>query len=167
MKYLKIISFFAFAIIISSCQQKIDTHNTDAVYKSQTKIFQLNEDGSIMYQYKHQLKYLTHYAFNRLHGESFIVYNPDYQGLKINKSETTMKDGKKVSSPENAYNEVLPRFAKGAPAYNHLREMVVTHTGLEVGATVDFDYELHTKGGYYDFISENIKFQKTKNLNFN
>ena len=46
-----------------------------------------------------------------------------------------MADGKKVKAPENAINEILPAFAAGAPAFNSLREMVITHTALERGAT--------------------------------
>ncbi len=44
--------------------------------------------------------------------------------------------------------EVLPRTAADAPAYNHLKEMVVVHTGLELGATIYLDYTLTSKPGY-------------------
>ena len=56
-----------------------------------------------------------------------------------------MVSGRKVKSPDNAFNEVLPQFAPNAPAFNHLREMVVTHTGIEPGATIDFAYTIHSK----------------------
>jgi Domain of Unknown Function with PDB structure (DUF3857)/Domain of Unknown Function with PDB structure (DUF3858) len=156
MKKLHIIYFTIIAFAITSCQPQIPDPDTDAVYKSITKVFELTEDGAVNYQYQHELKYLTHYAFNRAHGESFIVYNPLKQELKINKSATKMVDGKIVHSPENAFNKVLPRFAAGAPAYNHLREMVVTHAGLEVGAIVNFDYELRSEAGYIPFLNENL-----------
>jgi hypothetical protein len=44
--------------------------------------------------------------------------------------------------------EVLPRQAANAPAYNHLKEMVVVHTGLELGATIYLDYSIISKPGY-------------------
>ena len=44
--------------------------------------------------------------------------------------------------------EVLPRNAADAPAYNHLKEMVVVHTGLELGATIYLDYTVTSKPGY-------------------
>ena len=144
------------AIIISSCKSKQPDPDTDAVFKSKTCIYELREDGSMSYQYIHKLKYLTHFSFNRLYGDTFIVYNPEHQSLKVNKAVTTMKDGEKTASPENAFNEVLPRFAAGAPDYNHLREMVITHTGLELGCVVDLDYQIETRPDYLPFLSENL-----------
>jgi hypothetical protein len=132
MKYINIFSIIIISLIISSCQSNNLEQESDAIYKSIKKIYTLNADGSANYQYQHQLKYITHFSFNRLYGESFIVYNPDQQELKINKAETKMVDGKIVPSPENAFNEILPRFAAGAPPFNHLREMVVTHAVLEL-----------------------------------
>ena len=85
---------------------------------------------------------------NGLYGESFIVYNPAYQELKIHESYTRQKDGKIVKTPENAFVEVLPAAAADAPAYNGLKEMVVVHTGLELGATICLDYSVITRPGY-------------------
>jgi hypothetical protein len=155
MKKINIIVLLSIVFAISSCKTNTDT-DTDAIFKSISKVYQLNADGSVDYQYQHELKYLTHYAFNRSYGETFVVYNPQHQVLNVNKSETTMRDGKKVKSPENAFNEVLPHSAAGAPEYNHLREMVITHVGLEVGASVNLDYNLKTEKGYYPFLADNI-----------
>lgn len=160
MKYINIISIIIISFIINSCQTNNFEKENDAVFKSIKKIYTLNSDGSVNYQYQHQLKYITHYSFNRAYGESFIVYNPEQQEVKINIAETKMVDGKIVPSPENAFNEVLPRFAAGAPAFNHLQEMVVTHTGLEPGCVVDFDYEINSKAGYFPFFNENIILQE-------
>ncbi len=112
------------------------------------KDYVLYPDGSIDLNCRQIVKYHTHVSFNRLYGETFIVYNPKHQQLKINESYTTQASGNKIVTPSNAFNEVLPRFAADAPDYNHLREMVVTHTGLEVGATSYLDYTLHTDAGY-------------------
>lgn len=160
MKHFKIINIFIILLILSSCQLNKTEEENDAIFKSIKKIYELKEDGTIIYHYQHKLKYITHLSFNRAYGESFIVYNPNFQELKINKAETTMTDGKIVPSPENAFNEVLPRFAAGVPDYNHLREMVVTHTGLELGCVVDFDYEVHSKAAYLPFLNENILLQE-------
>jgi len=121
---------------------------SDAVYQEQTKEYTLNKDGSWTYHYNHKLLINTYLAFHNLYGEDFIVYDPAFQKLKINRSVTTMADGKQVATPDNALNELLPGFATNAPAWNRLREMVVTHTALERGATIDFDYLLTTAKGY-------------------
>ena len=116
----------------------------DAVYHKIVKEYTIHKDGSYDLHYFKKLELMSHFSFNQLYGETFIVYNPDYQDLKINESYTIMKDGKKVKTPENAFNKVLPRDVREFPAYNHLREMVVTHTGLALGATIYLDYTLST-----------------------
>ncbi|MGE0090349.1 MAG: DUF3857 domain-containing protein [Bacteroidales bacterium] len=161
MKSKHIFLFILLVAILGSCQPNVWEQENDAVYKSIKKEYQLNVDGSVDYRYQHQLKYITHNSFNRMFGESFVIYDPRFQQLKINKSETKMADGKLVASPANAFNEVLPRFAAGAPAYNHLREMVVTHAGLELGCVVNFDYELHSNSGYFPYLNDNIIIQQS------
>jgi hypothetical protein len=121
---------------------------SDAVYLDQLKEYTLNRDGSWSVHYSHKLQINTYYAFHNLYGEDFIVYDPAFQQLKVNRSVTTMADGRQVSSPANAYNELLPAFAANVPAWNRLREQVVTHTALEKGAVIDFDYTLSTAAKY-------------------
>lgn len=118
---------------------------TDATIKKVSETYTLNTDGSIDYNYSKVMSYNTHYSFFSLFGETFVVYNPEYQDLKINHCYTIQKDGKRIDAPENAFNKVLPKLAADAPAYNHLTEMVITHTGLELGATVYLDYTITTK----------------------
>lgn len=118
---------------------------TDATLDKVVESYTLNEDGSIEQNYQKVMRYHTHYSFFSLFGETFVVYNPEYQDLKINHCYTIQKDGTRVDAPANAFNEVLPRNAANAPAYNHLIEMVISHTGLELGATVYLDYTITTK----------------------
>lgn len=117
-------------------------------YKKLSKSWKLNADGSQEFHYNMELSIYTYTAMRSLYGESFIVYNPDYQTLKINYAYTKQKDGNIVKAPDNAFVKVLPKAAENAPAYNKLTEMVVVHTGLELGATIYFDYTLTSKPGY-------------------
>ena len=153
MKKLQYIILSLLSIVIFSCgsdDEKTNNDNTDnypdadAVYISMKKEYTLNNDGSIDFRYSHRLKYITFLSFNRFYGETFVVYNPKVQKLKINKCLTTMADGKQVETPKNAFNEVLPEFATNFPFYNHFREMVITHTALEKGAIVDLEYEINS-----------------------
>lgn len=139
-----IIAIFCLAIVNLSFSQK-----SDAEFQKIVKEYTLNEDGSVDFHYTKSLKLLTHFAFHRLYGETFIIYNTDFQDLKINSSYTIMADGKKIMAPNNAFNEVLPHFANNSPAYNHIREMVVTHTGLEVGSTINLDYTIKSEPGFF------------------
>ncbi len=132
----------------------------EAEYKQIKKTYTINEDGSYSLRVCKEIKLLTHKAFNDIYGESFIIYNPKRQSVKINDSYTTQADGTVIKTPTNAFNEVLPFSAASAPAFNHLRELVVTHTGLELGATIYLDYTLTTtpadKSTAYFDISEQI-----------
>ena len=121
----------------------------DAQYIKIIKEYRLNEDGSQETHVIKELRILTHFAFHFLYGETFIVYNPRYQKLTIQEAYTVMADGKKVTAPSNAFNEVLPRFASNFSGAGHLREMVITHTGLEVGAVIHLDYTITTAPGFY------------------
>lgn len=118
---------------------------SEASFRKLYKTYTLNQDGSMEERVYKELKIFTHAAMNSKYGETFIVYNPEFQELKINESYTIQKDGSKVITPANAFVEVLPSFAADAPAYNHLKEMVVVHTGLELGATIVLDYSIKTK----------------------
>ena len=120
----------------------------EAEFKKLIKSWTLNTDGSQEFHYNMELTIYSYLAMRSLYGESFIQYNPEYQTLKINSSFTKQKDGTIVKTPDNAFVEVLPRSAADAPAYNHLKEMVVVHTGLELGATIYLDYTITTKAGY-------------------
>lgn len=118
---------------------------SEASFRKLYRTYTLNADGSSEERVYKELKIFTHAAMNSKYGESFIVYNPEFQELKINKSYTIQKDGTRIETPANAFVEVLPSSAANAPAYNHLKEMVVVHTGLELGATIVLDYSIVTK----------------------
>jgi hypothetical protein len=130
---------------------KAQNENQDAEYLKIVKEYILHEDGSYDFHYRKELKLLTYFSFQRLYGETFIVYNPEFQKLKINEAYTVMADGKKVVAPENAFNEVLPGFARDVAAYNNLREMVVTHTATEIGSVITLDYTIQTAKGFLPF----------------
>lgn len=147
---------FIFVIsIILATTISAQYENADAVFEKITKEYTLNEDGSMEYHYFKELNLISYLSFNRLYGETFIVYNPEYQNLEINKSYTIMADGKKVETPDNAFNEVLPRAAAHSVNFNHLREMVVTHTALERDATIYLDYTIHTKKDFWPALMGN------------
>lgn len=145
-------------LIFTACSAPLtdEQKNADAVYLKQVKEYTLNPDGSSSYHYYHKLLYNSYLSINRFYGETFVVYNPQFQTLKVNKSETKMADGKMVKSPENAFNEVLPGPAADAPAYNYLREMVITHVALERGAIVELDYEIQTKNGFMPYFFDRV-----------
>ena len=120
----------------------------EARFGKLSKTYTLHADGSQELRVQKELTLYTHAAMNSLYGETFIVYDPHYQQLEIHDAYTRQKDGTIVRTPDNAFVEVLPSAAANAPAYNRLKEMVVVHTGLELGATICLDYSIKSQAGY-------------------
>lgn len=118
---------------------------TDATLNDVTESYTLKSDGAIDYDYSKSMTFHSNFSFFSLFGETFIVYNPEFQTLKIDKAYTVQKDGTRINFPANAFNEVLPSGAANSAAYNGLKEMVVTQTGLEAGATSYLSYTLTSK----------------------
>ena len=143
--------------------QRKDT--ADAVYEDIRHEYVLQSDGSVVHTYSHKLRLLTNFAFTRAYGESFITYNPQWQTLEVLRSVTTMGDGNKVESPFNAYNEVLPGYAAGSAPHLGLKEMVVTHVGVEAGAVIDFSYRLTTKPGMMPGLMDRVVFGARSPIN--
>lgn len=137
------------ALVLSAAIFAAAAPKGEAQFDKLVKTYVLNPDGSQEMRVQKQLTVYTHAAMNSLYGETFIIYDPSYQELKINESYTRQTDGTIVRTPENAFVEVLPSAAADAPAYSGLREMVVVHTGLELGATIYLDYTLITKAGAF------------------
>lgn len=140
-----------FLIIISALLfSAVTAQNEDAeaVFEKITKEYTLNADGSMDFRCVKQLKLQSYLSFNRLYGETFIIYYTDFQTLKINEAYTIMADSTKVVTPPNAFNEVLPFEAAHSASNNFLREMVVTHTALEIGAIIYLDYTITSIIGF-------------------
>lgn len=119
----------------------------DGTYKSIVSEYTLAPDGGITQRVSKVLKYNTHHSFFSLFGETFVVYNSEYQSVKVDTSYTVQKDGTVIVTPANAFNYVLPSMAAKAPDYNKLTELVITHTGLELGATAFLGYTITTEAG--------------------
>ena len=120
----------------------------EARFGKLSKTYTLHADGRQELRVQKELTLYTHAAMNNLYGETFIIYDPQYQQLEIHDSYTRQKDGTIIRTPDNAFVEVLPSAAANAPAYNNLKEMVVVHTGLELGGTIYLDYSIKSQAGY-------------------
>jgi hypothetical protein len=143
----KRITIFSLVVFLLSGVLAATETRYDGRLLSREVTYTLHADGSWSRELRHRMQYNSHNATRRM-GETFILFNPDFQELSEIESVTTMKDGTRVPLPENALNLVLPRVAHEHPGFSHLREMVVTHTGLERGAVVDFSYRLHTRADF-------------------
>lgn len=143
---MKIITTFV-AMLMVAAVAFVMAQQPDAEYKLLSKKYVVNADGSMDYTFRKELKLNSQRAFFSIYGESFIVYNPEFQTLKINDAYTLRANGSRVDAPKNAFVEQLPSACADCGYYNAFREMVVVHTALEKGATIVLDYTITSKPG--------------------
>ena len=127
----KITTFLA--ILMFAAEALVMAQQPDAEYKLLSRKYEMKSDGNMVYNFRKELKLNSQRAFFSVYGESFIVYNPEFQTLKINEAYTLRADGSRVDAPKNAFVEQLPSACADCGYYNAFREMVVVHTDLETG----------------------------------
>ena len=137
-KILSLISLIVFATTLWA-------QMPDAEYNLIRQQWRVNEDGTIDYNYRKELKFIRNRSFTAYadKGETFIVYNPDFETLTINESYTIRADGSRVQTPQNAFIEQLPSSCENCGRYNNLRELAIVHTALEYNCVVVLDYTIH------------------------
>ena len=140
-------------LLLSLFSLSLRATEPDARYLSLEVRYTLQNDGSWTQDVSRSIKLLSSASFNDLFGESFLLYNPNFQKLTILKSQTTMADGTKVETPKNGYIDQLPFEAHGFADFSQLREMVVSHTGLEIGAVIDLSYRIETSAGFLPYFT--------------
>ena len=153
MKFIKFV--WGLGLLVAfSCTTSIEKSypDADAVYLSLTKTFILNKDGSIVNSVEKKVKLLTYRSFQSLYGETRINYNPDIQKLIVSEAYTVNPENKIIKTPENGFNDLLPAFCEDSKAYSHLREMVVSHTGIERNAVINCSYNITTKADKIPFL---------------
>ena len=141
--------FSIFNFQFSMCQAQ------DAVFKLLRHEWTLNADGTSDYHYRHEVQILRNRALVAYadKGETFVVYNPDLEELTVNEVYTLQKDGTRINMPQNAFVYQLPSSCTDCGRFNHLRELAMVHTGMELGCTIVVDYTIHRR---YNLLYEYI-----------
>lgn len=144
-----------FIAAILSTSSMAFAQQPDAVYKLLRHEWTINADGTSDYHYRHEVQILRNRALTAYadKGETFVVYNPDLEEVTINEVYTVQLDGTRVNMPQNAFVYQLPAECADCGRFNHMRELAMVHTGMELGCVIVVDYTIHRK---YDLLYENI-----------
>ena len=129
-------------VLVALVMTNIAVAQHDANFNKIKRTYTVNDDGTVEYNYRKELKLISLRSFFSVYGETFIVYNPEFQTLRINESYTVRKDGSRVTTPQNAFVEQLPSNCTNCERYSGMKEMVVVHTALEYGSTIVLDYTI-------------------------
>lgn len=143
---MKKILFAAIAILIGTTAT---AQQPDAIYKLLRYEWTVNSDGTTDYHYRHEVQILRNRALVAYadKGETFVVYNPAIEELTVNEVYTIQKDGSRVNMPQNAFVYQLPSQCADCGRFNHIRELAMVHTGMELGCTIVVDYTIHRHNG--------------------
>ncbi len=133
----------------------------EARYNYYDKTLVRNADGSTDFNVKFSLTLFTHTAMNSTYGQTYVAYNPDFQKVTVNEAYTVQKSGRKVVMPDRALADVLPSYASKATDFNHLKEKIIMHTGLDIGSTIYVDYTVHSDAGFNKNLDFNDSFDAT------
>ena len=142
-------SIFNFQFSILRAQQP------DAVFRLLRHEWTLRSDGTSDYHYRHEVQILRNRALTAYadKGETFVVYNPDIEEVTVNEVYTIQLDGSRVDMPQNAFVHQLPAECADCGRFNHLRELAMVHTGMEIGCIVVVDYTIHRR---HNFLHETL-----------
>ena len=157
---MKKIAIFIAAAILSPFTFHLSTCSAqDAVYKLLKQEWTVNADGTSDYHYRHEIQILRNRALTAYadKGETFVVYNPELEELVINDVFTVRPDGSRVDMPQNAFVRQLPSECADCGRFNHLREMAMVHTGMEIGCVIVVDYTIHRR---YDLLNETLRLMR-------
>ncbi len=98
-------------------------------------------NGLAMIRRQKLVKVFTEWAIDHL-GDPRLSFDGARQELEVHASRTYLKDGSTVDTPDNGYNEVTPRRVALSGSHLNIREMVVTHVGIERGVSILLDYSV-------------------------
>jgi hypothetical protein len=96
-------------------------------------------DGLAEVRRQRLIKIYTEWAIDHL-GDPRLAYDKSRQELKIHASRTYLLDGSSMDTPDNGYNEVTPRGLDLSVDHLDIREMVVSHVGIERGVSILLDW---------------------------
>ena len=140
------------ALVLFSVFNSPFSYAQDAEYNLIRRTYKINRDGTMDISFRKEIKLLRNRAITAYadKGETFILYNPAIDELRINESYTIRKDGSRVQTPANAFIDQLPSQCENCGRYNGIRERVVVHTALEYDCIIVLDYTIHRKGTELD-----------------
>ncbi|MEI6055631.1 MAG: DUF3857 domain-containing protein [Lentisphaerota bacterium] len=104
----------------------------------------LNEDGSTIEKFKTQTKILT-YNGKKDNSEIKVTYNPAWETVNVVKAQVTSATGKVQKLGPTELNIMDSSWVASAPRYPAEKLLVASLPGVEVGSTIEVEYEATTK----------------------
>jgi hypothetical protein len=126
---------------LAQAPTEADYPDADAVLLYQEVTYTLDDQGCLAKRVHQRTKLLTEWAVRNL-SDLRLGWDSANQELTIHACQTTMRDGKFIETPPHGFNEVTPGSVASCPDFLGMREMVVSHVGVERGAILELEYEV-------------------------
>jgi len=144
-----------FFLFIAALLTTVALAGSSAVILKENVIYTISTDGKVT-KHVHQVIKLNTPTSYRAFGEWFHTFDPALEEVRIINSQTTQKDGTRVQTPENGILIQSPFATRNSPDFSHMRELMVSHTGLEPGSVIDFEYVITDKRAFRKKIKEDM-----------
>jgi hypothetical protein len=106
----------------------------------------LDREGKVSRRHRRLTKIFREHVLSSGRADPRIPFDAVDQTLTVSRCRTWMRDGTPVDTdPGNGFVEVTPFALEHAVDYTRIREMVLVHTGVEQGATLELDYTIADK----------------------
>ena len=92
------------------------------------------------------------------YGDPHLAYDAARQELEVLVSRTHAADGRKFDTTPNGFNPMVPFGLDQTPDFTHLRQMVVTHLGIDYDAVTEIRYVIRDTKPLYPFAWGEILF---------
>jgi hypothetical protein len=126
--------------LVAGAPAETDVPGADAVVLFEGTFIEY-ADGKASIRRQRLVKVFTEWAIDHV-GDPRLAFDSARQELEVHASRTYLGDGTTVDTPDNGYNEVTPSRVALSRDHLSIREMVVTHVGLERGVSILLDYSI-------------------------
>lgn len=171
MKHLKVIAPIIVILIVATAVWAVDVDQilsrrdkaaelppTDSAILYHGTTYTIYEDGRVDKE-EHIFRYLRDLNAWDEYGDPHIAYDGARQKLEIQISRTHTPDGRKVdSTPQNAFNPIVPFGLDKAPEFTNMRQMVVTHLGIENDVVTELKYIISDTKPFYPWTWDEVLF---------
>ncbi len=130
--------------------------DADAIILSWTQHFTLEDDGTIRRREHKWIKILDARAI-RGFADPRIDFCEGEDEVIVHKAVTHLPDGKVMPVPDYSYNIAAPRDVAGWPQWSAWRQKIVSFSGLQPGAVIEFDWEVVTKAGVLPHLTAELR----------
>jgi hypothetical protein len=113
----------------------------DAVILFEQVDFEVDDEGRMTRRVHRLQKLFTEWACRRL-TDLRMDWDTLRQELKVHTCRTFMQDKQVLDTPANGFNEVTPDRVRRCADFLSVRQMVISHVGVERGCTIELDYEI-------------------------